>query len=80
MGNGHAGVREMLTSAIDGEGDVEMSLMWVRGVVNELIAAVIENREATQEFANDGQPANWVRWQNSQSRLVAALAAATGAK
>lgn len=47
-----------------------------RDTVSELIAAVIENRSATQAFANDGQPANWTRYEVSERRLEAALAKA----
>ena len=43
--------------------------------VTELLAAAEENRNATAEFANDGQPDNWVRYEASESRLDAAIQA-----
>lgn len=50
----------------------------MRDSVAELIAAVVENRDATQAFANDGMPENWIRYQNSEDRLNAALQACKG--
>lgn len=41
--------------------------------VKELVAAVIENREATQAFANDGMPENYARFDDSERRLLSAL-------
>ena len=47
----------------------------------ELRAAVIEYRAASQAFADDGQPGNWIRYENAEDRLDAALASqAVGVK
>lgn len=51
----------------------------VRAAVAELIEAVIENRDATQAFANDGAPSNYVRFDDSERRVLAALARVGGA-
>ena len=44
-----------------------------RYAVAELIKAIRESRIATQEFANDGLPKNWIRYEASEARIVAAL-------
>lgn len=49
-----------------------------RAAVAELMEAIKESREATQEFANDGQPENYARYINSEDRIVAALARCKG--
>ena len=45
-----------------------------RDAVAELIAASVEWNEALQDFANDGRPENWVRYQAAEPRFQAALA------
>lgn len=50
-----------------------------REAVAELIEAVKENRVLLQEFANDGKPENYFAWDESERRVMAALARIGGA-
>lgn len=49
-----------------------------RAKVAELLAAVEESRAATRAFANDGQPANWIRYEASETRIEDAIRAMRG--
>lgn len=44
-----------------------------RAAVAELIEAVKENRIVTQDFANDGCPDNYFKYEASDRRVMAAL-------
>lgn len=50
----------------------------IHDAVAEYIAAVEESRAATQAFANDGQPENWIRYEASEARIIAAHARMKG--
>lgn len=59
-------------------GDNVFAFEDARAKVAELLAAVIESREATQAFANDGQPENWARYEASEARIENAIRAMRG--
>lgn len=50
-----------------------------RAAVAELIEAVKENRIVAQDFANDGKPENYFRYEASERRVMEALARVGGA-
>jgi hypothetical protein len=62
------------------DNDASDALLKARAAVAELIESVIENRKATQEFANDGRPENYFAWDASERRVQKALANVGAAK
>lgn len=48
--------------------------------VAELIEAIKENRAAMEAFAQDGMPSNYIRFDQSERRLLKALDRVGGAK
>lgn len=54
--------------------DDAFPLLYAHEAVVELFAAIFENRSATEAFAQDGCPENYVRFDDSERRLLRALA------